>query len=234
MIFRQGGQGPCAGMVLVGEFVLLACLVLAGSSCSTKVVSSRTPVFSHDAQNSSVPAAQCFLSRPDTHPKVNYSFMPPQADMGALVSQREGEPASGSSDFDDSAFSFEEVEDVPSISDIVLAQYDDWRGYAIALAARTSVVSIALAWSGPYSGTLSRSSSHAHQRNRAGWERLCPVAKSGLEIWSISWIGAGIMSAWSSMTASFSMLPARKESSSPSSTGIGRSDCSVSGGSCLE
>lgn len=128
MIFRQGGQGPCAGMVLVGEFVLLACLVLAGSSCSTKVVSSRTPVFSHDAQNSSVPAAQCFLSRPDTHPKVNYSFMPPQADMGALVSQREGEPASGSSDFDDSAFSFEEVEDVPSISDIVLAQYDDWRG----------------------------------------------------------------------------------------------------------
>lgn len=78
MIFRQGGQGPCAGMVLVGEFVLLACLVLAGSSCSTKVVSSRTPVFSHDAQNSSVPAAQCFLSRPDTHPKVNYSFMPPR------------------------------------------------------------------------------------------------------------------------------------------------------------
>ncbi len=128
MIFRQGGQGPCAGMVLVSEFVLLVCLVLAGSSCSTKVVSSRTPVFSQDSQNSSVPAAQCVLPRPDTHPKVNYSFMPPQADMGALVSQTEGEPASGSSDFDDSAFSFEEVEDVPSISDIVLAQYDDWRG----------------------------------------------------------------------------------------------------------
>ena len=130
MGFLQRGQGPVVWLQVLGGLLLV--LAFAGWGCTPKAV---TPS-SATIMQTSVPAASCPpVADQNTQPAPAPA---PEADSAAVfedespllkdMSMDAHLEATEAEDDGSSDEGLETVEEVPSISDIVLAQYEDWRG----------------------------------------------------------------------------------------------------------
>jgi|GEM_PF-2299686 len=129
MVFRHSGQGPVDWLhVLCG---LLFVLALAGGGCARKVAGpdSAATIQTPDQQTAFAPVT--------TQENAPVPAPPREADFAAIFDDQEhffGDMslnADFDNEYEDEAESndvLESVEEVPSISDVVLAQYEDWQG----------------------------------------------------------------------------------------------------------
>lgn len=130
MGFRQRGQGPIGWLPVLCGFLFL--IALAGGGCTPKPVApASATIMQTSVQPESCPPAASQENVPAPSPYREDDFSVVFDDEGNLL-----DDMSVDSDFDGAESAdepapcetLENVEEVPSVSDIVLAQYDDWRG----------------------------------------------------------------------------------------------------------
>ena len=128
MGFRHSGQGPVDWLhVLCGILFVLA---LAGGGCAPKVAGPGSGMQASDRQTACAPVtAQEYAPVPSPPREADFSAVFDDQDhlfgdmsLNAYFEEAEQE------DEDMTQDGLESVEEVPSISDVVLAQYEDWQG----------------------------------------------------------------------------------------------------------
>lgn len=132
MDFRQSGQGPRQGLSSLLGLALLVCFLCTANGCSQKRAAA-IPAPSPAPQQAAVEPVLQQQNATQAAParESDFSSFIPQATGYLTFSFHEYE-------YDEllpeetvsleSSESYEEIDDVPSISDVVMSQYDDWRG----------------------------------------------------------------------------------------------------------
>lgn len=128
MGFLQRGQGPLGWLtVLCGLLVFLG---LAAGGCAPKTATlNPAPAVQASAQPEVCPPASTQETAPAVHRESDFSLVFEDDDSfleGMLSMDAGSEDSDETSDI--SSDDMQSVESVPSITDIVLAQYEDWRG----------------------------------------------------------------------------------------------------------
>lgn len=129
MDFRQSGQGPRRELSDLLGLALLMCLLCNVSGCLQKraaVISVPSPAIQ---QATVEPAVQQQNATPAAPAReADFSSFIPQATGYLTFSFPEYEYDEFLPEETVSSESYEEIDEVPSVSDIVMSQYDDWRG----------------------------------------------------------------------------------------------------------
>jgi cell wall-associated NlpC family hydrolase len=138
MDFRQGGQGPRRELSSLLGLALLMCFLCIVTGCSQKRVAA-VPVPSPPLQQAvAEPALQQAVIEPVLQQQNATPAAPArETDFSSFMPRATGYFTLSFSEYDYDEFlpedtisseSYEDIGDVPSISDVVMSQYDDWRG----------------------------------------------------------------------------------------------------------
>ncbi len=124
MAFRHSGQGP---RVLVAVLGGLVALLVLGGCAGTKTAPKSTTILQASVQPPACPPAADLPVSSDYPPQRETDFF--SADEGSgLLEGMSLAPAYENSGHEPASDQLEAVAEVPSVRDIVLAQYEDWRG----------------------------------------------------------------------------------------------------------
>ena len=129
MDFRQSGQGPRRELSGLLGLALLMCFLCTVSGCSQKraaAISVPSPAIQQATVEPVAPQQNATPAAPAR--EADFSSFIPQATGYLSFSFPEYEYEELQSEETVSSESYEEIDEVPSISDIVMSQYDDWRG----------------------------------------------------------------------------------------------------------
>ena len=128
MGFLQRGQGPLGWLPVLCASIVLLGLVVGGCTPKTATLNP-PPAVQASAQPEVCPPASAQETAPAVHRESDFSlvFEEDASLLDGMPSLEFGIENSEDTS-DDSAGDMESVESVPSITDIVLAQYEDWRG----------------------------------------------------------------------------------------------------------
>ena len=129
MDFRQSGQGPRRELSGLLGLALLMCFLCTVSGCSQKraaAISVPSPAIQQATVEPVVPQQNATQAAPAR--ESDFSSFIPQATGYLSFSFPEYEYDEFLPEETVSSESYEEIDEVPSISDVVMSQYDDWRG----------------------------------------------------------------------------------------------------------
>lgn len=124
MGFRHSGQGP---RVLVAALFALVALLALGGCAGKKTAPTSTTILQTAVEPPACPPVQEAPSVDDLPPHREADFFSSSQDSGLLEGMSLA-PSFENSGHEPVPDALEAVEEVPSVRDIVLAQYEDWRG----------------------------------------------------------------------------------------------------------
>lgn len=122
MDFPQGGQGPRREFSALPGFALMLIVFCLFAGCSAKYVDSTTDLAAAVQDSPACPGTQGDADQSVRHREFDYSILFSRDNDYFSTSAPEY-----ATDFSSLAIK-DEIESVPSIGDIVMAQYEDWRG----------------------------------------------------------------------------------------------------------
>ena len=124
MGFRHSGQGP---RVLMAVLFALVALSVLGGCAGKKTAPTSATILQTAVEPPACPPVQESPAVADAPPHRESDFFSQGQDSGLLDGMSLA-PAYENSGHESDSEALETVEEVPSIRDVVLAQYEDWRG----------------------------------------------------------------------------------------------------------